>query len=110
MGQGGGVSNLPERTHGMDGCAPRCPWCRADLNDAPVTVGDLASAHERGVLTGRGNWLYRGRRFDDGIPLDCPECAKPSLVRFVTDGDEKEVVIAPTRTAADARYEASHEF
>lgn len=104
------MSELPERTFGVDGCAPRCPWCRADLCDAPVALSALASAHERGSLTGRGNWLYRGRKFDDGVPVDCLECKKPSLVRFVTDGGEKEVVIAPTRTDADARFEASHEF
>lgn len=99
---------LPGRTEASDALCIRCPWCSDQIDDLAVPIEALQHAHEIDVLTGRGNWLFEGRVFD-GAACECPRCARPLLVKFVTDrlelaSQSRSLVIAPMRTRADCRY------
>jgi hypothetical protein len=103
--------DLPDRKWVGDALAPRCPWCRDEICDLSIPIGALQDAWEHGVLTGKGNWLWRGRRFE-GAACSCPRCQRPLLVKLVQDhwalrSHERFLIIATARTPADARYLAA---
>lgn len=100
--------DLPDRKWVGDAIAPRCPWCRDEICDLAIPIGALQDAWEAKTLTGKGNWLWRGRQFE-GAPCTCPRCERPLLVKFVRDPDalpshERFLIIAASRTQADVQY------
>ena len=80
-----------------------CPWCRQDVVDAQVRLGDLVEGWE----AASPDWPERGPLGEatSALVVDCPSCAHPSMVALagaaISDRDTRYVKLVPVRTAAD---------
>lgn len=74
-----------------------CPHCGGDMWEAKTTLGHLVIGWPHGgfVHTREDGYAHSG----DYLEVDCPECLKPSAVRFASDG----ITLIAARTEADER-------
>lgn len=87
-------------THGdlADGSAPRCPHCRARMDGATITLGDLLASWPVPRFVAAESDGYAWPR--ESLTVDCPECARASYLTV----SEKGSHLVAARTAADCRY------
>lgn len=77
---------------------PACPHCGASMWEAKTTLGRLMIGWPHGgfIHVRPDGYAHAG----DYLEIDCPECAKPSAVRFDQRGG---VTLIAARTNADER-------
>lgn len=78
---------LPRDRFGLEGDAPKCPWCAADMSEATVTLAQLAEAHHYEDLA----WapLTAFRQAEHGaLVVACPTCQRPSAIALQEGGAE----------------------
>lgn len=82
-----------------------CPWCREEMADAQVRLGDLVEGWE----AASPDWPERGPLGEaiSALVVDCPSCSRPSMVALagaaISDRDTRYVKLVPVRTATDTR-------
>lgn len=89
------AQNLP-RSKGLGETLPRCPWCDGWMDGAKVDAQELLYALS----------AFGSQAFLCGVPIECPECGKPSelTVRANSAAHEQTSSLQGTRTKADRRY------
>lgn len=76
----------------------KCPWCRLDAGQAPITVEALIDAHGGDAL----KYPTRGpfEAADEGmLTADCPHCKRPFMIALKPHGGYRQLAV---RTEADA--------
>ena len=102
------MSKLPRVTASTETSGPVvlvCPWCRQEMADAQLRLGDLVEGWERESP----DWPERGPLGEakSALVVDCPACAHPSMVALagaaISNRDNRYVKLVPVRTPADVR-------
>lgn len=102
------MSRLPRVTASSEVSGPIvlvCPWCREEMADAHVRLGDLVEGWE----AANPDWPDRGPSGEATSPLvvDCPSCARPSMIALagaaISRRDNRYLRLVPVRTPADVR-------
>lgn len=104
------LPTLPRASSTNDGSEPVCPWCKEQMFDATVRVGDLNAAWQ-------DHETDHPARSDDGqagcdLVAACPSCQRPSMValgrydvvEFGERFERRYIRLVPVRTAADVEY------
>lgn len=86
------MSALP-KTSALGDDIPRCPWCDGFMYEATVKLSDAIDAL---MYAERAAYLTQ-------LPVDCPDCGKPSVLDVVHRGDEQRSWLTGDRTPADKK-------
>ena len=92
------MASLPRDRVTLDGWMPSCPWCDGNMGAAQVSLEALFDAHHHRELT----YAHRtdgGRASPCVLTVDCPTCARPSMVALQEDG----MRLLAIRTDADVQ-------
>lgn len=86
------MSRLP-KTSALGEEIPCCPWCGGFMESATVKLTDAFDAL---MYAERAAYLTQ-------LPVDCPDCGKPSVFDAVHRGDEARTWLTGERTPADKK-------
>lgn len=86
------MSRVP-KTSALGEDMPRCPWCDGFMENATVKLTDAFDAL---MYAERAAYLTQ-------LPVDCPDCGKPSVFDAVHRGDEARTWLTGERTPADKK-------
>lgn len=86
------MSRLP-KTSALGEEIPCCPWCGGFMESATVKLTDAFDAL---MYAERAAYLTQ-------LPVDCPDCGKPSVFDAVHRGDEARSWLTGERTPADKK-------